>query len=77
MDYKAYSKELRDSAKKLDLSGLAQVAEEYRKSASAIEELVKRNDIQKEIILEKMNVIAGIESYLHKLERSRLGGKDG
>lgn len=77
MDYRGYAKELRESATKFKLSGLSAVAEEYRQAASVIEELVKRNDIQKEIILEKMNVIAGIESYLHELERSRLGGKDG
>ncbi len=56
MNYKEYIKELRESSKKMDFSGLGTIADEYRKAANVIEELVQRNERQREIILEKIGV---------------------
>ena len=68
MDYKEYIKELGESAKKLELAGLPNVAAEYRRAVKVIQELVDRNKAQAEIIKIKLDEIAKLKAVSHGTE---------
>jgi histidinol-phosphate/aromatic aminotransferase/cobyric acid decarboxylase-like protein len=68
MDYKKYAEELREQAAKFDISGLSAVANEYRKAADAIKELLERNRVQAERIKEQLYTITKLEQRLHDTE---------
>lgn len=71
MYYKEYIKELGESAKKMELSGLPSIAAEYRKAADVIKDLLERNKVQAERIKCKDDEICKLKSRLHDTKSER------